>query len=143
VSLILLKTGAQLKALNIEPSLSFITYDTTRYVKELIPITRPFGQIGSIVETDDGVPVHQGGAMGRSLSYHWEFMFTKPIFGHELESQGRILEQVAKLAAEGTIPSQVTVRKEFSLASLREGHELQGSGKAYGKIAFTVPETWS
>lgn len=61
---------------------------------------------------------------------------------YDLESQGRILAHIARLTEDGTLrPSQVTVRKEFSVANLREMHALQGSGKAYGKIAFTVPDT--
>jgi zinc-binding alcohol dehydrogenase family protein len=131
----------QIKALSLVPTLNFITYDTPHYLKELIPVTRPFGQFGSIVESEDPIPIHESLAMVGSFSFHWEFMFSKSMFNYNLESQGRILEQVGKLKEEGKIPSLVTFSKDFSVASLLEGHKLQSSGKSIGKIAFTVPDS--
>jgi len=103
---------------------------------------RPFGHIGSIVESGGSVPINGDPAFFRALSFSWELMFSKSIFGYRLESQGQILEKLAKLAEDGTLPSIVTKREVFSLAKLREGHELQASGKAHGKIVFSVPEKW-
>lgn len=76
-------TGPQIQALGVTPTLAFITYDTPHYIKELIPLMRYLGQIGSIVETDneEPVPVHSMDAFTRSLSFHWEFMAGKPMHG--------------------------------------------------------------
>ncbi|EJD45397.1 GroES-like protein [Auricularia subglabra TFB-10046 SS5] len=142
--------GPQLESLGVKPSLAFITYDTVTYVKQLIPHMRAFGHIGSIVETtsslDDAesaqvVPIHDMGAFSRALSFHWEFMFAKAIHGYDIESQGKALATIVQLAAEGSLAPLVTVHRELSVANLTEMHALQASGKAYGKIAFTVPDT--
>jgi NADPH:quinone reductase len=133
----------QLKALGVTPTIAFITYDTTNYTKQLVPVIRAYGKIGSIVETDDGVSIHQDGGFVKAISFHWEFMFSKAMFGYNLDSQGKILEQIAKLADNGTLTSQVTVKKELTVANLQELHQLQASGKSHGKIAFSVPETLS
>jgi len=133
----------QIKALNLVPTLNFISYDTPRYLKELIPVTRAFGQFGSIVESEVPVPIHDSVAMIHAHSFHWEFMFSKSMFGYNVESQGRILTQVGKLREEGTIESHVKTRKVLSAESLQEAHELQASGKSMGKIVLTVPDELS
>lgn len=77
--------GPQLEALGVSSkvTLAFITYDTPRYTKELFAHMRYLGQIGSIVETDNEelVPVHDMTAFFKSLSFHWEFMAGKPMYG--------------------------------------------------------------
>ena len=103
---------------------------------------RPFGHIGSIVGTTGQVPISGDPAFFHSLSFSWEVMFTKTLFGYRLESQGQILEKLAKLVEEGILPSLVTKREVFSLAKLREAHKLQESEKVYGKIVFNVPDVW-
>ncbi|KZT27715.1 GroES-like protein [Neolentinus lepideus HHB14362 ss-1] len=133
--------GAQLKVLNLTPSLAFICYDTMTYLSQLAPVMRPFGHVGAIVEADDPLPFHNNGAMSKSLSFHWEFMFARPMHGYDLETQGRILNEVAKLAEEGKLTSFTTVKEVLSVQSLRKAHETVESGKAIGKIVFDVKDT--
>ncbi|EPQ60268.1 zinc-binding alcohol dehydrogenase [Gloeophyllum trabeum ATCC 11539] len=136
--------AAQLKAQDLTPSLVFICYDPLPYVPQLATVVRPFGRIGSIVESQEAVPIHLGGlfgAFGRSLSFHWECMFTRSMHGYDLEAQGRILNEVAKLAEEGKLTSLTTVKEVFSVRSLRKAHETIDSGKAIGKIVFEVKDT--
>jgi NADPH2:quinone reductase len=135
--------GPQLKELGVVPSLAFITYDTPRYVKELAGSMRACGQMGSIVEDDKPVPVNDMGMFVRALSFHWEFMFAKTMHKYQEETQGKIVEHLAKMAADGTLVSTITTRDVLSVAALRNGHELQSSGKAMGKIAFSFPEALS
>jgi zinc-binding alcohol dehydrogenase family protein len=134
--------GPQLGALNVQLSHAFLCHDTPTYVEQLVPHMQPFGHIGSIVGTTTPVPIGVDAAFFRALSFSWEVMFTKTLFGYQLESQGHILEKLAKLAEEGALPSLVTRSEVFSLAKLREAHELQASEKVYGKIVFRVPDTW-
>jgi NADPH:quinone reductase len=112
-------------------------------VKEIASHVRAFGQIGSVVEDDNPIPVHDMGVFTRALSFHWEFMFAKTMNKYAEETQGAILEQIAKLAADGILVTMITKRDTLSVAALRAGHELQESGKGMGKIAFVVPETLS
>ena len=133
----------QLAALGVEPSHAIISHDdTSKYLGKLIPVMQPFGQVAALVSKLEYIPIDDMTAFFKSLTFHWERMFTKPMYGYRLESQGLILSKLAQLAEDGTLPSIVTVRKELSLATLREGHDLQASGKVYGKIAFNVPDKW-
>jgi NADPH2:quinone reductase len=132
-----------LKEQNLTPSLALICYDTPKYIAQLIPTMRTWGKIASIVECDDPLPLHVPVAFARSLSFHWEFMFAKGVAGYDLESQGRALEKIGQLAADGTLESMVTEREVLSVESLRRMHTLQESGKAIGKVTFEVPETLS
>lgn len=101
---------------------------------------RAWGKIGSIVECEEPLPLHTPDAFSRALSFHWEFMFTKGMHGIELESQGRILAQLAQLAVEGKLESVVTKREVLSVESLSKMHEHLESGKAIGKVVFDVPD---
>lgn len=134
--------ATQLKEQNLTPSLAFICYDTPHYLPQLVSVLRPWGHIGSIVETDDPLPFHQStGAFGKALSFHWELMFTRPLHGYDLETQGRILNEVAKLAEEGKLTNITTVKEVLSVQSLRKAHETVENGKAIGKIVFEVKDT--
>ncbi|KAH7100960.1 GroES-like protein [Auriculariales sp. MPI-PUGE-AT-0066] len=133
--------GPQLEALQLNPSHALLCHDDTNYIAQLATHMRPAGHIGSIVNADS-IPFG-GSAMFRALTFSWGLTFSKSMFKYDLESQHRILNELADLVDDGTIPSMVTVRKEFGLQALREGHDLQESGRVYGKIAFTVLERWS
>ena len=134
--------GPQLEALGVQLSHAFICHDTATNVEQLVPHMRPFGHIGSIVGGGAPVPINGDPAFFRSLSFSWELMGSKTIFGYRIETQGQILEKLGKLVEEGTLPTIVTKREVFSLATLREGLELQESGKVYGKLVFSVPDKW-
>jgi NADPH2:quinone reductase len=135
--------GPQIEKLGVQPSLAFITYDTPRYVKELASVMRVHGQMGSIVEDHNIVPIHDMGVFLKALSFHWEFMFAKTMHKFKEETQGAIVDQLASLAADGTLISTVTKRGTLGVASLRDAHVLQESGKAIGKITLTMPEVLS
>ena len=68
-------------------------------------------------------------------------MFTRPMRNHDLETQGEILNSIAKAVEQGLIKNIVSQKRVFSVSSLREMHALQESGSAFGKIAFEVGDT--
>jgi len=131
----------QLEKLGLVPSLAFICYDTANNVKQLIPVMRPFGRIGSIVEATDSLGIEGGAAFGKALSFHWELMFTRPLRNYDLETQGEILNNISKAVEQGLLKSIVWKKKVFSVNNLREMHALQESGQAIGKISFEVGDT--
>ena len=77
----------------------------------------------------------------KSVSIHWELMFTRSLFGTaDLAEQGRLLDEVARLVDAGTL--RTTLAESFgaiSAANLRRAHALIESGRAKGKI---VLEGW-
>jgi len=131
----------QIKALSLTPTLAFICYDTMKYLPLLPPIMGPWSHIGSIVETDDPIPFQTGGAMFKALTFHWEFMFSKAAHGYDLGTQGRMLNDLATAAEQGSVTSLATVKEVLSVESLRKGHELLESGKSIGKVVYQVNDT--
>lgn len=113
---------------------------TASYFAEFVEVMAPFGHLALIddPETLDVTPMKV-----RSLSLHWEMMFTHSLFQTPtMASQGELLARVAKLVDDGAI--QTTVHNDFgtiNAKNLRRAHALIEQGKARGKIVlsgFTV-----
>ncbi|WP_249356415.1 MULTISPECIES: zinc-binding alcohol dehydrogenase family protein [unclassified Gordonia (in: high G+C Gram-positive bacteria)] len=93
------------------------------------------GQVVAIDEPEglDTLPLKQ-----KSQSWHWELMFSKPLFAPEDDSQHRILGRVAELVDAGKIRS--TVNRELlgcTIDNLRTAHQVSESGGAIGKVVLT------
>lgn len=75
----------------------------------------------------------------KSLSIHWEMMFTRSMYKtHDMINQYRILTQVAELVDKGVI--KTTLNQHFgsiNAANLNKAHELLISGKSRGKIVLS------
>lgn len=95
-------------------------------------IVRPFGQIVAI---DDGArdvfPLKD-----RSISWNWEFMFTRPVQQTpDMVEQHRLLCRVADLVDEGRIRTTMTRElTPISAETLREAHEWVEGGRTVGKV---------
>ena len=127
---------AQLKALGIDHvdyTASLTASD--QHMESIIAMARPFGQICVI---DDLSTVNIGEMKRKSLSLHWEFMFTKSNHGtSDLASQGRILNTIAGLIDKGTFRSTVnTVIEGLSAVNLRMAHAEQEAGRTIGKTVL-------
>ncbi|WP_308491071.1 zinc-binding alcohol dehydrogenase family protein [Microbacterium terrisoli] len=97
-------------------------------------IVRPFGQIVAI---DDG-PRDVSPLKGRSITWHWELMFTRPLEQTaDMIEQHRLLNTVADLVDSGRIRTTATrTLTPISAATLREAHELVEAGRTVGKIVL-------
>lgn len=97
-------------------------------------IVRPFGHIVAI---DDG-PRDVSPLKGKSVSWHWELMFTRPLQQTpDMIEQHRLLNQMADLVDQGSI--KATTTKTFTPISpetLREAHNLVESGRTIGKVVL-------
>ena len=75
----------------------------------------------------------------KSLSVHWELMFTRSLFGTpDIAEQGKTLSEVSKLVDAGVLRS--TLREEMGkidAANLRRAHAAQESARAIGKTVLT------
>lgn len=118
-----------------------ICHSTPLYLEQACDIASCWGKIGSIVECDEPLAFQNMNAFSKSLSFHWEFMLAKGSAGVMLESQGRILKQVAKLIDQGVLKPTVTQTFQLSAKNLIKAHEVLESGKAIGKIVLTVNDT--
>jgi zinc-binding alcohol dehydrogenase family protein len=75
----------------------------------------------------------------KSISLHWELMFTRPMFGTpDMIAQHRLLNDVSAMIDDGIIIT--TMAKELTpinAANLRQAHSLIESGRSIGKVVLT------
>ncbi|WP_413560773.1 zinc-binding alcohol dehydrogenase family protein [Bdellovibrio sp. HCB209] len=110
----------------------FGTNHTEKYLSQLSKIIRPFGHLALI---DDPAIFDVVSFKARSISVHWELMFTKTLFGYKLETQGEILSEVARLVDEGKVKTTMTSRfNGASVDNIKKAHEILESGSSIGKI---------
>lgn len=114
----------------------FCTNSTDSYFDQFEQITNPFGRIVSIVEVDG--PVNLGLLKSKSISFAWEFMFTRSMFQTaDMAKQGEILGEVAKLVESSKIVTTLKVDLgNMTPENLEKGHELLRQGSAIGKIVL-------
>ncbi|WP_341644948.1 zinc-binding alcohol dehydrogenase family protein [Thauera sp. SDU_THAU2] len=129
--------AAQIEALGLgAPAFVFSTTHTDRYLADIVQLIAPQGRIALI---DDPASLDIVSLKGKSLSIHWEFMFTRPLLGTaDIIRQQEILRNVAELVDRGKI---VTTRTQalgtIDARNLRAAHGLLESGQAIGKIVLS------
>jgi NADPH2:quinone reductase len=126
----------QVAALGIgAPGFVFSTTNTDRHVAEIAELIAPQGRFGLI---DDPASLDILPFKRKSVSVHWEFMFTRSMFHTaDMDAQGALLNEVARLVDEGTL--RTTVGENFgpiNATNLKRAHALIESGRARGKIVL-------
>lgn len=108
---------------------------TAQHYPELVEMLAPQGKIAVIDDppTLDAVPLKR-----KSASLHWEFMFTRPVFGTpDLLRQHDLLTEVARLTDLGTLRTTATEHfGALTAANLRRAHALVESGRSIGKTVL-------
>jgi zinc-binding alcohol dehydrogenase family protein len=109
---------------------------TDKHLPEIVEALVAQGKLGLI---DDPQPFNVLLLKRKSISLHWEFMYTRSMFETpDMIEQHRILSRVAELIDGGVLKS--TVAENFgaiNAANLRRAHQLLESGKARGKIVLS------
>ncbi|MFK3768470.1 zinc-binding alcohol dehydrogenase family protein [Pseudomonas putida] len=126
----------QLAALKLEPVDYVISLThTDTYLAQLVEVLRPQGKLALI---DDPVQLDVVPLKRKSLSLHWELMFTRSLYTTEdMIKQHQLLERVSALVDEGVL--KTTVGEHFGAINadnLRRAHALLESGKARGKAVL-------
>ncbi len=94
---------------------------------------------GEIVAIDEPPGMDLLPLKGRSLTWHWELMFTRPLFEPESTAQREILTEVARLVDAGRVRSTFTTTLDrLGAATLREAHRMVESGRMVGKVVLPV-----
>lgn len=118
----------------------FITHTpTSKYIVDSAKILAPFGKVCSIVQ-DQEIPMYGTEWMAKSLAYVWCLLGTKPYYGVEPESHGKILKQLAELLDAGTVKCHHTQTLPLTLEGLREAHRQVEESGVKGKIALSAWE---
>lgn len=126
----------QISALQLgAPVFVFSTTQTAKHLKEIARLIAPQGRLALI---DDPEALNITKLKLKSVSIHWELMFTRGIYEtSDMGEQGRILNEVSRLIDEGTLRSTMTQRlSPINAANLKQAHALIESGKALGKIVL-------
>lgn len=126
----------QIAALGIgAPAFVFSTNHSDTYVPQIAEFIAPQGRFGLI---DDPVDLSILPFKAKSVSIHWELMFTRSLFTTpDIARQGEILELAAGLIDAGKIRSTATeTYGRINAENLKRAHALIESGKAKGKIVL-------
>lgn len=108
---------------------------TDEHLDQLVEALAPQGKLALI---DDPKQLDVVKLKRKSLSLHWEFMYTRSLFETpDMLEQHKLLNRVAELIDAGTL--KTTVGEHFgqiNAANLRRAHALLESGAAKGKIVL-------
>lgn len=108
---------------------------TDHHLDQLVEALHPQGKLALI---DDPKALDVSKLKRKSLSLHWEFMYTRSMFETpDMIEQHNLLNRVADLIDAGTL--KTTVGEHFGVINaenLRRAHALLESGKAKGKIVL-------
>ena len=110
--------------------------DVNQYWGAFVELIKPQGSIGSISDPLESVNLRQ--LKGKSVSFHWELMFTRSMFQtDDMVEQHNILNKLADLLDNGTLQTTLNkTLKSFTVANFKEAHQVLESGKTIGKIAI-------
>lgn len=126
----------QIAALNAPPVDYVISLThTDTYFTQLVEVLAPQGKLALI---DDPEPIDVRLLKRKSLSLHWELMFTRSLFQTaDMEAQHQLLNALAGLVDAGVVRSTVQARLGPICAdNLKKAHALLESGGAVGKIVL-------
>lgn len=108
---------------------------TDQHFEQIAEAIAPQGKFGLI---DDPEPIDVRLLKRKSVSLHWELMYTRSLFATpDMQAQHAILSEMAGLVDAGLI--RTTVGEHFgaiNAANLKRAHALLESGKARGKIVL-------
>ncbi|WP_460139648.1 zinc-binding alcohol dehydrogenase family protein [Pseudomonas sp. S2_E01] len=108
---------------------------TDTYLPQIVEVLRPQGKLALIDDPEqlDVIPLKR-----KSLSVHWELMFTRSLYHtDDMIQQHHLLERICALVEEGVI--KTTIGEHFgsiNAENLKRAHALIESGKAKGKIVL-------
>lgn len=128
--------AAEVAALGIgAPGLVFATTNTDAHLAEIVELIAPQGRLALI---DDPATLDVSLLKRKSLSLHWELMFTRSMFGTvDIAEQGRLLGEVSRLVDAGRL--RTTLGEHYgaiNAGNLRRAHGMIESGRAKGKIVL-------
>jgi zinc-binding alcohol dehydrogenase family protein len=111
---------------------------TDRHFEQLVEVLAPQGALALI---DDPAPeaINVLALKRKSLSLHWELMFTRSLFQTaDMAAQGRLLAQVAQLVEAGRL--RTTLANDLGpicAATLRQAHQKIESQTTIGKLVLS------
>ncbi|MET0288990.1 MAG: zinc-binding alcohol dehydrogenase family protein [Pseudoxanthomonas sp.] len=130
--------AAQLAALGIKDVTHVAGLNASaQYVQQIAEVLRPEGQFALI---DDPVGLDIGPFKSKSISIHWELMYTRPIYAtRTIARQHALLKRVAELVDHGDLQHTLTRRIEgINAGTLKQAHALVEAGSMIGKVVLVA-----
>ncbi|MYM83316.1 zinc-binding alcohol dehydrogenase family protein [Duganella sp. FT50W] len=93
---------------------------------------------GKVALIDDPAAIDVRTLKRKSVSLHWEFMYTRSMFQTaDIQQQHQLLNDVAKLVETGAVKTTLTARfGKINAENLKRAHALIESNRAKGKIVL-------
>ncbi len=108
---------------------------TDQHLAQIVEALAPQGKL-ALIDDPESLDIRQ--LKRKSLSLHWEFMYTRSLFQtDDMIEQHKLLERVSGLLDSGVL--RTTVGEHFGridAANLRRAHALLESNKSVGKIVL-------
>jgi NADPH2:quinone reductase len=127
---------AQIKQLGLNaPLYVFSTTQTDQHLSDIVELIAPQGHFGLI---DDPAQLDIKPFKSKSVSVHWEFMFTRSMYQtQDMVKQSELLSEVAELVDAGKIKTTVSqVLSPINAQNLKLAHQQIESGTTKGKIVL-------
>jgi zinc-binding alcohol dehydrogenase family protein len=111
---------------------------TDRHFEQLVEVLAPQGAL-ALIDDPASEAINVLALKRKSLSLHWELMFTRSLFQTaDMAAQGRLLAQVAQLVEAGRL--RTTLANDLGpicAATLREAHQMIESQTTIGKLVLS------
>ncbi len=107
-------------------------------VENYAKVAKTFGEVCAI----DGHPdLDLQPLMQKSISWHWEWMFTRSVFQTaDITAQRDLLDRASQMFDAGDLRSTLTSELVgFTAENLRQAHQLVESGRTIGKVVVVRP----
>jgi zinc-binding alcohol dehydrogenase family protein len=134
-----LPLSPQLEALGVAPvsRAASLSHSGEHFVG-LVELLAPQGAL-ALIDDPPAEAINVLALKRKSLALHWEFMFTRSLFGTaDLAEQGRLLARVADLVDRGVLRSTVSSRLgPLTAATLERAHAQLASGHSTGKLVLS------
>jgi zinc-binding alcohol dehydrogenase family protein len=126
----------ELKQIGIDSVSHIVSLNSTdQHFAQIVEAIAPQGKFGLI---DDPAPIDVNKLKRKSVSLHWELMFTRSLFRtDDMIAQHHLLNEMANLVDAGVV--RTTLGEHFgriNAANLMRAHTLLQSGKSRGKIVL-------
>ena len=108
---------------------------TDQHFSQIVECLAPQGKLGLI---DDPKAIDVGLLKRKSISLHWELMFTRSLFETaDIQSQHALLSEMSRLVDDGLVRTTATEHfGPINASNLRRAHALLESGLSRGKIVL-------
>jgi len=109
--------------------------NSSHHLPGLAEVIKPQGQLGVI---DNAAVMNVTPFQNKSISFHWELMFTRSLFQTEdMQEQHNLLTHVAELIDAGKIKTTMTQHLgKINPENIMRGHQIAKAGTAIGKMVL-------